>query len=250
MKKIGIVGGIAWPSTIAYYRLICAGANAHFRAQGHPPPYPAPWITIESVNMAETRALRGQPGDEASWAGFDAVFRDCFRRLQTAGCDVGLIASNTPHARLAAICQGLDLPILSILDATVTATKALGVGHALVLGTAVTMRAGAYDALLRAAGVTPLPGPEAAGIDALQHLIDTEFQKGATEAGRAALLDLCQTHVVEPADTAIVLACTELPLAFANDQNTPIFEVGAYRMVNTTAVHAQAALRVALSLDD
>ncbi len=38
MKKIGIIGGLAWPSTADYYRLICAGANAHFRSLGHPMP--------------------------------------------------------------------------------------------------------------------------------------------------------------------------------------------------------------------
>ena len=61
MKKIGIIGGLAWPSTIDYYRLICAGANAHFRSLGHPMPLPTPPMMIESVNMVETRKLRGNP---------------------------------------------------------------------------------------------------------------------------------------------------------------------------------------------
>ena len=66
MKKIGIIGGVAWPSTIDYYRLICAGANAHFRALGQPMPLPTPPMMIESVNMAETRKLRGNP-DGTGW---------------------------------------------------------------------------------------------------------------------------------------------------------------------------------------
>jgi aspartate/glutamate racemase len=95
MKKIGIIGGIAWPSTADYYRLICAGANAHFRALGHSMPLPAPPIVIESVNIAETRKLRGNP-DGTGWERFDTVFRETFRRLQAADCDFGIIASNTP----------------------------------------------------------------------------------------------------------------------------------------------------------
>ena len=59
MRKIGLLGGMAWPSTIDYYRAICTGANAHFRARGHAMPLPVPPVTIESVNIAETRALRG-----------------------------------------------------------------------------------------------------------------------------------------------------------------------------------------------
>ena len=31
MKKIGIIGGLAWPSTADYYRLLCEKTNAHFR---------------------------------------------------------------------------------------------------------------------------------------------------------------------------------------------------------------------------
>ena len=89
MKKIGIVGGVAWPSTLDYYRLICSGANAHFRAQGLEPPYPAPPIAIESLVMAETRKLRGVPGTEKGWEAFDAVFREAFKRLQLIGCEIG-----------------------------------------------------------------------------------------------------------------------------------------------------------------
>ena len=44
MRKIGIIGGLAWPSTMDYYRLICSLTNAHFRAQGHDVPLPAPPI--------------------------------------------------------------------------------------------------------------------------------------------------------------------------------------------------------------
>ena len=77
MKKIGIIGGLAWPSTAEYYRLICSGANAHFRGLGHPMPLPTPPITIESVNMAETRELRGKP-DGTGWDRFDAVFLDMY----------------------------------------------------------------------------------------------------------------------------------------------------------------------------
>lgn len=247
MKKIGIVGGVAWPSTADYYRLICQGANAHFRARGHRPPLPTPWIAIESVNQAETRALRGTPeGGEASWAGFDAAFRDAFLRLQAAGCDFGLLASNTPHARLHAIRRGLDLPILDMIDLAARAAAATGAARALVLGTSVTMRGARYPEALRAAGVVPNPRLPEAEIDAMQALIDDDFDGGATPAGTDRLLDACRRHVAEPATTAVLLACTELPLAFPDHADDPVFEAEGFRFVNTSAVHAKAALAAAL----
>ena len=35
MKKIGIIGGLAWPSTIDYYRLLCQGTNDYFKSTKH-----------------------------------------------------------------------------------------------------------------------------------------------------------------------------------------------------------------------
>ena len=86
---------------------------------------------------------------------FDSVFRDALQRLKEGGCAFGLIASNTPHARLHAIREGLDFPVVSILEEVTRATVELGVSHALIVGTAVTMRAEHYPLLLRDAGVTP-----------------------------------------------------------------------------------------------
>ena len=245
MKKIGIIGGLAWPSTADYYRLICAGANAHFRARGHPMPLPVPPITIESVNIAETRKLRGRP-DGTGWEAFDAVFRETFRRLERAGCDFGLIASNTPHARLDAIRQGLDLPILSIIEESTRETARLGATRALVLGTAVTMRSTLYPDRLRGLGIEPNPLLPEAEIEAMQRLIDDEFYQGATAAGTARLLETCHAHVPDPANTAILLACTELPLAFPAHADDASFQAEGFRCVNTSVAHAKAALAAAL----
>jgi aspartate racemase len=245
MKKIGIIGGLAWPSTADYYRLICAGANAHFRAQGHPMPLPLPPITIESVNIAETRKLRGNP-DGTGWERFDAIFRETFQQLEQAGCDFGLIASNTPHARLDAIHQGLGLPIISIIEETARHTASTGAASALVLGTAVTMRSELYPARLRALGVVPNQRLPEAEIDAMQQMIDTEFYAGATEAGTTRLLDVCRRYAPDPANTAILLACTELPLAFPAHADDASFKTQGFRFINTSVVHARAALARAL----
>jgi len=246
MKKIGIVGGVAWPSTADYYRLICQGANAHFRALGHPAPLPTPPIAIESVNQAETRALRGRP-DGTGWEGFDAVFRQALLRLEAAGCDVAVIASNTPHARLDAIREGVALPVISIVDATAEAARASGAARALVLGTSVTMRGDLYPRRLRALGIQSNPPLPEAEIEAMQALIDHEFYEGATPAGAARLIETCRRHVAEPGDTAVLLACTELPLAFPAHAADPVFEAEGFRFVNSTAAHAGAVLAAALA---
>jgi aspartate racemase len=248
MKKIGIIGGLAWPSTADYYRLICTGANAHFRSLGHPMPLPTPPMMIESVNMVETRKLRGNP-DGTGWERFDTLYRDVFRRLQAGGCDFGLIASNTPHARLHAIRQGLDLPIISIIEEAVRETRRLGATRALILGTSVTMRGDLYPRRLREQGIEPNPRLPEGRIEGMQRLIDEEFYGGATAAGTNQLLAACREHVPDPSGTAILLACTELPLAFPAHRDDASFEAEGFRFVNTTVAHARAALAEALGED-
>jgi aspartate racemase len=42
LPRIGIVGGVGWPSTIEYYRAICEGVNRHFADKGGEPSFAAP----------------------------------------------------------------------------------------------------------------------------------------------------------------------------------------------------------------
>lgn len=245
MKKIGILGGVGWASTVDYYRAIAKGSGAFFAAQGATSPLPVPPITIESVTQSHTRSLRGTPGDEASWAKFDAVFRCAMLTLEAAGCDFALMASNTPHARLHAIRQGVSIPIISILDEAAKATAATGANTALVLGTAVTMQATNYTDALAAQGITAndmLADPE---IAEMQSMIDEDFYSGGSDRARDRLLAFCKRHA-KP-DTAILLACTELPLAFPDHLDDVSFRAEGLLFVNPSAAHVAAALDLALS---
>src|SRR5688572_30350374 len=133
MKAIGIIGGLGWPSTVDYYRLLCVKASNAERDRGAAVPYPTPHLLIDSLNMARVRELRGTEGDHESWRSYESVFRESFERLRRGGAELGIIASNTPHMRLEGIRRGLQLPVLSILDSTAAAVVALRARRALVL---------------------------------------------------------------------------------------------------------------------
>ncbi|MEL6373978.1 MAG: aspartate/glutamate racemase family protein [Pseudomonadota bacterium] len=247
MKKIGIIGGVAWQSTVEYYRLLCAWTNAHY-ASRETGPARTPPMMIESLVMRETRGLRGQPGDEASWAAFDAVIRQGLLRLQEGGCDFAILANNTFHMRLEQITQGVDLEVLSILDAVADATAATGATKALVLGTAVTMRSNAYADILKTRGVTANAQLDDVTIDDMQHQIDHAFHSDPVPPqARRDLLAVCEAFAEDPQRTAILLACTELPLAFPDHLEDPVFESDGFTFINTTAAHIRAALAKAMA---
>ena len=247
MKKIGIIGGLAWPSTADYYRLICKKSNEHFQKEGSSSPFPTPSIVIESLNIFETRSARGIAGDDSSWKNYDSIFRDTFYRLKSAGAEFGMIASNTPHTRLHGIREGLDFPIVSILDTTAGAVASVGGENALILGTPVTMRSDVYPKTMRAHGVTALARPDDADIDALHHLIDVDLYQGRVDGAATQILEVSKKYVNDPAIDIVCLACTELPLGFPDYADTAIFEYQGIRFVNTIAAHVDAVLKTALA---
>lgn len=51
LKKIGIVGGTAWLSTVAYYTAICRMSEQCHAAQNRKGPLPTPAMSIESLDL-------------------------------------------------------------------------------------------------------------------------------------------------------------------------------------------------------
>ncbi|HEX3685416.1 MAG TPA: hypothetical protein VHU83_22975 [Bryobacteraceae bacterium] len=95
MKKIGIVGGVAWPSTVDYYTAICQRSEQRHlvnHLQGAPS---TPEMTIECLNLSKAVSYLGIDGDEESWSQFDDYHRAALRRLEASGAEFALMASNT-----------------------------------------------------------------------------------------------------------------------------------------------------------
>ena len=247
LKRIGMVGGLAWPSTIDYYRLLCQRTNDHFRKQGAELPYPTPPMVIESVNIAETRPMRGEEGNDNSWRAFDNFFRETLSALQRAGADFGFIASNTPHMRFDAITEGVDLPLVSILDTTAAAVAGTGANRALVLGTPVTMRSDAYPRALERNGIRALASVPEETIVELADLIDVDLYQGRIEGASEKIAEISRRHLLDDRVDIVCLACTELPLAFPEHSNDAIFVEDGITYINTTVAHVEAVLELALS---
>ncbi len=247
MKKIGIIGGLAWPSTIEYYRLLCVKTNAHFQARGAMPPLPTPRIVIESLDISQTRRLRGTQGDEASWKDYDDFFRETFVRLKRAGAEVGLIASNTPHTRLAGIDRNLPLAIVSIVDATAALVGGLGARRALILGTSLTMRSDIYRNALEKHDVEIIARPTDDEIAELEQLIDVDLYQGEITGARERIVRLCRAHTIPNSGDVVCLACTELPLAFPEHRQDAHFDIAGVRFVNTAVAHVEAVLMQAIA---
>lgn len=243
MKKIGILGGIGWPSTVEYYAGICRLAEHH---GGSDALATLPEISVESLDVAKAAARIGDGDEDGSWAAFDEYHRDGLRRLEQSGVDFAVIASNTAHHRLSQITRGIGIPVLSIVEVAARACARLHVKRLLILGTAQVMGSRVLrDAFARycieAAGPRDSRGRRAivTTIAALQR----GRTDGAAKCIRSVVAATGATRL--KGATAVYLGCTELPLAFPAHAHEGVFDVDGIRYINSAALHIQAAFDTA-----
>ncbi|MGH8184037.1 MAG: aspartate/glutamate racemase family protein [Rhodanobacteraceae bacterium] len=247
MKKIGILGGIAWPSTVEYYSGLCRLAERRHTEAGKSGPAEMPEMAIESLDLATATALLGRDDDDISWQAFDAYHREGLRRLERNGADFAVIACNTAHHRLAQITRGVDIPVLNILDVATAACARLGVESVLILGTLTVMTSAVFrDAFLRR-GIAAR-GPRRRGERQATVATIEALARGCNEGIARRIHDIVADPPTEraPRSSAVYLGCTELPLAFTSRKTDGVFESEGIRYINSTALHVRAAFERAI----
>src|SRR5260370_30390366 len=179
MRKIGIVGGVAWQSTVQYYSEFCRRRELWHTLSKRPGPPSTPEISIESLDLATAVSYLGSADDENSWSRFDEYHRAALKRLEVSGADFALIASNTPHHRLDTIVSGIRIPVISIIDALARKSVLIGARQILLLGTDLTMRSQRFRKEFGKHGVEAAgPGDEA--VRTMTTKLITELHRGTT----------------------------------------------------------------------
>ena len=123
MKTVGMIGGIGPESTIEYYRSIIAA----YREQKLDGSYPS--IIINSIDLKKLLDLiaANQLANVTEYLVAEV------QKLARAGADCGLLAANTPHIVFDEIRRGSPFPLVSIVEATCQAAKALGLKDSVCL---------------------------------------------------------------------------------------------------------------------
>jgi aspartate racemase len=160
------------------------------------------------------------------------------QRLEAAGADFILIATNTMHLIFDEVQASVTVPMLSLLDAVGEAILARGLRTVGLLGTQFTMEKPFYPDALARKGISVLV-PEADDRETVNRVIYEELVAGqireASRAGFVAVMDRLAARGAE----GVILGCTEIPLLVSEkDVAIPLFD--------TTTIHAEAALRYAV----
>lgn len=206
-----------------------------------------PEISIESLDLAKATALLGHDGDDMSWLAFDDYHRAGLQRLERAGAAFAVIACNTAHHRLEGITRGVGIPVLNIVDAATHVCSRLGIRRLLILGTATVMASEVFRGAFEHCGIDAFGPPCRHQTRAIQSIIEALERGCIGNAARRVQDIVAEVFADGPsASSAVYLGCTELPLAFAA-QEDEVFESGGIRYLDSTALHVRAAFERAVS---
>ena len=226
-KRIGILGGMSPESTVAYYEYI---TRAYTERHGD---YGYPEILIYSVSF---QPYVDWPNQDR-WDLVAQGLTEAAQKLVATGAEVILIATNTMHLVFDEVQAGIEVPMLSLLDATAEAVLARGLRTVGLLGTRFIMEKTFYQDALARRGIAVLV-PEAEDRAYVNRVIYDELVAGQIrDESRTGFVAIIR-RLVEHGAEGIVLGCTEIPLLVSEaDAGIPLFD--------TTTIHAEAALTYA-----
>lgn len=230
-KVIGLIGGMSWESSAEYYRIV--NERVRDRRGGLHSARCLMW----SFDFAEIEALQ----HAGRWDDATALMIDAARRLERGGADFVVICTNTMHRMADQVQAAIGLPLLHIADPTAERIRAAGLRRVGLLGTAFTMEQDFYKGrLVQKHGLEVLVPDDADRATVHRVIYDELVQGRVEEASRQAYRGVI-ARLVERGAEAVILGCTEIMLLVgAEDSPVPLYD--------TTAIHAEAAVELALSI--
>ncbi|MFQ2039418.1 aspartate/glutamate racemase family protein [Aeromonas sp. s11] len=232
MKCIGLLGGMSWESTVSYYQALNRGVRAQLGGLH------SARVLLNSVDFAGIERLQ-HAGD---WPATARLLAAEARKLQDGGADFLLIGTNTMHKVAPEIEAAIDIPLLHIADATAAKLRADGISRVGLLGTRFTMEQDFYKGRLQERFGLAVLVPDDAERERVHRIIYDELCLGEIrESSRAEYLAIIEGLAAAGAE-AVILGCTEIALLVGDAR-------AAMPLYDTTAIHAEAAVALALASD-
>ena len=230
MKTIGLLGGMSWESTAAYYREINEGIKARLGGLH------SAKICLHSVDFEEIEKLQ----HEGNWERTAAILSKAAQSVEAGGADFLVICTNTMHKVAPEIESSIGIPLLHIADATAERILAGGISKVGLLGTKFTMEEDFYRGRLseRYGIEVIIPAPEDRTL--VHQVIYNELCLGkVNHDSRREYVRIIQSLAADGAE-GVVLGCTEIALLVQQEHTSVL-------LFDTTKIHAEKAVEEALS---
>ncbi len=228
MKRIGLLGGMSWESTIEYYRLV--NELVAERLGG----LHSADCNQRSVDFAENELMQR----EGRWAAAGERLAREAQALEVAGAELLILCTNTMHKVAAEIDLAITIPFVHIADTTADAVLAEGLERVGLLATGYTMEQDFYVGRMRDHGLDVIV-PARADRRIVHDVIYDELCRGQVKDGSRDEYRRIMRTLADDGAQAILLGCTEIDLLVGQeDSPVPVFD--------TTRLHAERAVTLAL----
>lgn len=213
--KLGLIGGTGPESTIIYYRELTS-RYAKERPGEFPP------IIIESLSVFRVLGYT----DKHDYKGLKNYILKGIRNLAAGGATYAALTGITPHIVFDRLQKESPIPLVSMVDTTVEALKKQDLRTVLLLGTYPTMHENFVSDVISNAGIKVVK-PEDSDQHTINHKIEDELEYGVVKPETVNYLkNLCEYAQKSSGVDAVILGCTELPLAFKKiDLSIPKIDV-------------------------
>ncbi len=207
IPKIGIVGGIGPDSTLYYYQHIINSFRPTYNETGYPE------MIIESLNLRQLISII----EMDNWTEVARIIASKFEVLKSAGAEIGIIASNTPHKVFNEIASSTSLSLISIVTATTESLYQNNLRKPLLLGTKYTMQSTYYQDELSMKGITSIT-PKDSDQNYIQDKLLSEIEFGVIKKStHKKFIEIIEDNISANNIDSVILGCTELPLIISED---------------------------------
>ncbi|SDG67616.1 aspartate/glutamate racemase family protein [Psychroflexus sediminis] len=220
MKRLGLIGGTSYHSTLEYYKAINAQVIAQTENNSNPE------LLLYSIPID---VMRRQQQDE-----INSVYLRVAQKLQEAGAEAIVICANTPHMAVEYVQPQIEIPFLHIGDSIGKEAVKQNYKSLLLLGNRPTItKAFLKDYLIENYDLK-LIIPEEEAIEKSHYFVSNELTKGKfSKEAKTFYKELIKKHQHEI--DAAILGCTELPILLKDESSTTPF-------IKTTDLHIQSAV--------
>lgn len=215
---IGLLGGMAWPSTMSYYQILNEEAETKYGLN-----HSAECI-IYSYDFDMVNATYREE------AYIINQLKKGIAALLDAGAGYLILCSNTMHYYLDKIASQYPPNLfIDIRDSVGKYLNDMSIESCLLLGTKFTMKGAFYKNYLREGYRVNIEVPRAHEQEIIHSYIFTELINNKVSPGAIEYFGgICKGH------TSVILGCTELQLLFKTSSEEVNF-------IDTTRIHAKAA---------
>ena len=229
MKRIGLLGGMSWESSLEYYRFV--NEEVRDRLGG----LHSADCVLRSVDFAPIEELQR----EGRWEEAGTLLAAEARALVGAGAELLVLCTNTMHKLADEVAAAIDVPFVHIADTTADAVRAAGMRTVGLLATAYTMEQEFYVGRLEEQhGLTVLV-PTEPDRRIVHDVIYTELCVGMVRDESRDEYRRIMRELAGRGAECILFGCTEIDLLCTQaDSPVPVFD--------TTRLHARKAVELAL----